>query len=424
VIAFVANRHAEISRLESAELALLLTAIFLPFVQRASQAARTMPLAFGVVTVDAVGALGGFIAVSAVSAWVDGLVPGTETVAIVAVVSFLCVALWDTYVLRLATPRRRVLLVGSAETIAMVVDDLAAGSSPPGFKVVAIATDHQPPKLRRGPWAIGGLSEIEELVTKTRPELIIVATIDNRAGVFARLLEIANAGFSVMGLPEFYEVAFARLPVRQLTPAWFMSTLHFYSRPYNRLVKRGFDIGMALVAMLVAVPVFPVIVILVKRTPGPLFFRQQRLGQYGQPFTIVKFRSMVVAAESDGARWAQARDPRIIRGGGIMRRARLDELPQLWNVLKGEMSFVGPRPERPEFVHELEREVPYWTARNLLKPGITGWAQIRAGYTADGDGAEVKLAYDLWYLRHRSLVLDAVICLKTLTTLVTGAGAR
>jgi lipopolysaccharide/colanic/teichoic acid biosynthesis glycosyltransferase len=107
-----------------------------------------------------------------------------------------------------------------------------------------------------------------------------------------------------------------------------------------------------------------------------------------------------------------------------MRRTRMDEIPQLWNVLKGEMSFVGPRPERPEFVRRLEGEVPYWSARNLLKPGITGWAQIQAGYTADERGAETKLAYDLWYLRHRSLVLDAVICLKTVTTLATGSGAR
>jgi lipopolysaccharide/colanic/teichoic acid biosynthesis glycosyltransferase len=182
---------------------------------------------------------------------------------------------------------------------------------------------------------------------------------------------------------------------------------------------------MALIAMVVALPFLPLIVLLVKRTPGPLLYRQERLGQFGRPFTMIKFRSMIPEAETgQGALWAQKRDPRVIPGGSLMRRTRLDEIPQLWNVIRGDMSFVGPRPERPEFVSLLELEVPYWSARNLLKPGITGWAQIQAGYAADGEGAELKLAHDLWYLRHRSLVLDAVICLKTITTLVTGSGAR
>lgn len=144
----------------------------------------------------------------------------------------------------------------------------------------------------------------------------------------------------------------------------------------------------------------------------------------GVPFTIFKFRTMRQDAEAAGAVWASESDPRITRSGKLMRKTRLDELPQLWNVLRGEMSIVGPRPERPEFMAELQEAVPFWSRRHLVKPGITGWAQVCRGYTADADGTAEKLAYDLWYLRHRSLVLDLAICVKTFTTLVTGSGAR
>jgi lipopolysaccharide/colanic/teichoic acid biosynthesis glycosyltransferase len=228
-----------------------------------------------------------------------------------------------------------------------------------------------------------------------------------------------------MGLPETYEFAFGRLPVRELTPAWFMSVLHAYNRPYGRATKRAFDIVVAMAGLVVTLPLLPLIALLVKRTPGPLLYRQRRLGEHGQVFTMLKYRSMRSDAEgSSGAQWAQQNDSRVIPGGRLMRLLRLDELPQLWNVLRGEMSIVGPRPERPEFLEKLEAEVPFWTRRHLLKPGITGWAQIRSGYAADALGTVEKLSYDFWYLRHRSLVLDALICLKTLPGMATFRGAR
>jgi lipopolysaccharide/colanic/teichoic acid biosynthesis glycosyltransferase len=164
--------------------------------------------------------------------------------------------------------------------------------------------------------------------------------------------------------------------------------------------------------------------VLVWRSRGPVIFRQVRLGEGGKPFTIYKFRTMTTNAESDGAVWALEGDPRVTDVGRFMRKTRLDELPQLWNVLRGDMSFVGPRPERPEFVAELESEVPYWSRRHLVRPGITGWAQVRRGYTADAAGTGDKLSYDLWYLRHRSLVVDIAICVKTVSTLLSGSGAR
>ncbi len=158
---------------------------------------------------------------------------------------------------------------------------------------------------------------------------------------------------------------------------------------------------------------------------GPVLFRQMRLGEGGRTFEMLKFRTMVVDAERQGrARWAVDNDPRVTRVGRVLRKARLDELPQLWNVLRGEMSIVGPRPERPEFMEELAEGVPFWTRRHLLKPGITGWAQVRHHYTSDVTGTAEKLGYDLYYLKHRSLFLDLAIVLKTARTVVSGSGAR
>jgi lipopolysaccharide/colanic/teichoic acid biosynthesis glycosyltransferase len=164
-------------------------------------------------------------------------------------------------------------------------------------------------------------------------------------------------------------------------------------------------------------------VLLVRTTPGPVIFRQTRLGEGGRHFTIFKLRTMRVDAEEDGSpRFAQEHDSRVTWIGRFLRRTHLDELPQLWNVLRGEMSVVGPRPERPEFVDLLERSVPFWTRRLLVKPGITGWAQLRCGYAFDSSSAAEKLSYDLWYLRNRNLVVDLAICAKTVSSLLFGSG--
>jgi lipopolysaccharide/colanic/teichoic acid biosynthesis glycosyltransferase len=159
------------------------------------------------------------------------------------------------------------------------------------------------------------------------------------------------------------------------------------------------------------------VALFVAQSGRPIFYRQVRLGEHGRHFTILKFRTMRPDAESAGPVWAADRDPRTTRIGGVLRRTRLDELPQLLNVLRGDMAIVGPRPERPEFVALLEAAVPFWSRRHLLKPGVTGWAQIRADYASDALGTEEKLAYDLWYLRHRSLVVDSLICVRTLASL-------
>jgi exopolysaccharide biosynthesis polyprenyl glycosylphosphotransferase len=254
------------------------------------------------------------------------------------------------------------------------------------------------------------------------PDLVVVAVDRGRPEVFSGLGNVASLGFRVVGLPEFYEHAFGRVPVRRMTDAWFMSILHLYQRSYSRRSKRAFDIAGALFGLLLTAPLFPLIALLVRQTDGPIFYRQTRLGEQGRLFTILKFRTMRIDAELNGAVWAQESDPRMTSVGRLLRATRLDELPQLINVLRGEMSIVGPRPERPEFVDLLEESVPFWSRRHLLRPGITGWAQLRSGYAADSLATEEKLSYDLWYLRHQSLIVDALICARTLPSLLLAAG--
>ncbi len=270
----------------------------------------------------------------------------------------------------------------------------------------------------------GGLKGLAATIRRLSPDLVVIAVQRGRPEVFGELLGAADAGFQVVGLPELYEFAFGRLPVDELTAAWFMSVLHAYNRPANRLAKRTFDLFVAVAGMIVLLPLLPVIVVLVKRTSGPLLYRQERVGENGRTFTMLKFRSMHRDAEKGQAQWATQNDPRVIPGGRWLRLLRLDELPQFWNVVRGDMSIVGPRPERPEFLNHLESDVPLWTQRLLLRPGITGWAQIRAAYAADTLGTVEKLSYDLWYLRHRSLALDAIICLKTFPRMALLRGAR
>ena len=425
-IGYIALRLEGAGSADAAVASLVFVAGFLPALQWAAQA-RVEDIAYGVVGVDALGVVAGTVLTSALltlATWLGfDLEVAPVALGAAAAGTFVFVVCWDLYARRSRAPTRALLIVDRllAENVFAVLQ--ADGQE--RFRVVGVVGDQLPTSLRLGPWPTGPLSAFEELAAETGAEVVVVAVSDDaRPDVYARVLGAAALGFTVLGLPELYEVALGRLPVRQLTPAWFMGALHHCNRPYGRFAKRLFDVSAAVAGLTVAIPLIPFVILVIKRTPGPILFRQRRVGEAGQPFTMLKFRSMVDGAESDGARFAGVGDARVIPGGGFIRRTRLDEIPQLWNVLRGEMSFVGPRPERLEFVERLAAEVPYWTARNLLKPGITGWAQIKSGYAADDEAAEVKLSYDLWYLRHRSLALDLMIVLRTVGTIATGAGAR
>jgi len=342
----------------------------------------------------------------------------------ITVAVFIGSALWESTVASSLAARRRILLVGTEGGGTDLLEDVSLAAPRLPFEVIGVVDDNRTTEQIAGVPLHGTVEDLAEIVVEHRPQIVVLANDRCRAAAFERLVAVGHLGFAVVGLPEFYEYAFGRLPVRNLTPQWFMSILHLYRRPYSELTKRTFDLVVTLAVLAVVWPLLPVLALLVWRSRGPVIFKQVRLGEGGKPFTIYKFRTMTWDAELEGAVWASEGDPRVTDIGRLMRKTRLDELPQLWNVLKGDMSFVGPRPERPEFVAELEAEVPFWSRRHLVKPGITGWAQVRRGYTADAAGTGDKLSYDLWYLRHRSLVVDIAICVKTLSTLLSGSGAR
>jgi exopolysaccharide biosynthesis polyprenyl glycosylphosphotransferase len=421
--AYVALRlsaGAEGAALEASVAAVIWSAIG----HRAAQASRAMRFAVGVFAVSAITSLGGIAALSVIGFWISGLSVDHRTLFLVALTTFVGAGVWDFAVHRAASAPRRVLLVGGGASTARLLTDLALERDS-GLDVVGIVDDEVDESIDISVPYCGPLKTLPAVVRRLAPDLVVVAVPTGRPEVFEQLLGVADAGFQMVGLPEIYEFAFGRLPVEDLTSAWFMSVLHAYNRPANRLAKRVFDIVVAIVGLAVTALILPAIVILVKNSRGPLLYKQQRLGENGRPFEILKFRSMRTDAETAGhAQWASTNDPRVIWGGLLLRRLRIDELPQLWNVLRGEMSIVGPRPERPEFIEHLQAGVPFWTHRHLLRPGITGWAQIRAGYAADALGTVEKLSYDLWYLRHRSLVLDVMICLKTFPRMAMLRGSR
>jgi exopolysaccharide biosynthesis polyprenyl glycosylphosphotransferase len=370
----------------------------------------------------AIASLAGAGAVSALALWAPFLAIRPLTVVQVAAAVFVLQLGWERLVRASAAERRRVLIVGATDGGEELVEELWLDDDR-RYELVGVVDDDAGETVAGVP-VLGRLDDLTAAVEAARPDLVVLAVSRNRLEAFTSLLDAAGSRFDVLGLAEFHEQAFGRVPVRHLNAAWFISVLHFYRRPYGQAAKRAFDLVVGSAGLLLTAPLFPAIALLVRRTPGPAIFRQERLGEGGKVFTIYKFRTMRADAEEGQPIWAEERDPRATGTGRFLRRTRLDELPQLWNVLRGDMSIVGPRPERPEFVDELQETVPFWTRRHMVKPGITGWAQVRRGYTSDAEGTAEKLSYDLWYLRHRSLVIDLAICARTVTTLVSGAGSR
>lgn len=362
------------------------------------------------------------VASAAASAWVPHAHLPLLGIGVLSVAVFAVAAAWETLVLRRIAPAVRLLLVGKAADATTLLHDLRRGRGG-GYEVIGVVEAADDPSDYYDPQAplLGRASELHSVITQYQPDLVVLTGDSKSPDTFSRLLDAAQAGFRVVHLSEFYEYAFGRVPVEDLSYEWFLSVLHLYQRRYSRGIKRALDLAGASILLLLTLPLFPLLALFVYQTEGPIFLRQARLGEHGKVFTILKFRTMYADAERPGhAVWASAQDPRLTRSGGIMRRLRLDELPQIWNVLRGEMSLVGPRPERPEFLAELSGRVPYWTRRHLIKPGLTGWAQVRQGYAASSEETATKLSYDFWYLRHRSLTVDLAILLRTMIVVLHG----
>lgn len=373
---------------------------------------RISALVQGVGTVSAISLGMGLTGLALLGFWLPRIEVGSSSRLILAAGVVLAAASLEMSATSFES-RRRVLVVGTADEGTELRRNLALH---PGrrFDCVGIVEDGYVNPHADGLHR-GTLRELGQVVTLARPDLIVLSEGPARAEAVRQLMDTHPADFRLIGLHQFYEHAFGRVPVEHLSPVWFMSVLHLYQRTYSRLTKRIFDLALASVALAIVAPGLLILAVLVRlSSPGPVIFRQIRLGEGGTTFVMLKFRTMVNSAEGDGgAMWATERDPRGTRVGGFMRSTRLDELPQLWNVVRGEMSLVGPRPERPEFLTLLRREVPFWTSRHLVKPGITGWAQISVGAVSGAGGATEKLSYDLYYLKHRSVATDLAILAKT-----------
>jgi sugar transferase (PEP-CTERM system associated) len=326
-----------------------------------------------------------------------------------------------------AIPRDRVLVYGVGERASMVkealdrADDLVeiVGFFPsPAERVVRIPEDKV---LRRS----GSLIETARRLTVDE---IVVAITERRGGAMPlrELLDCKLRGIRVYDLASYYEQILGQIRLDALYAGWLVFSEGFVQEGTRTVVKRLFDVTAALLLLILAAPVMLLTAFLIFLDSGfPILYRQERVGLHGRLFNVYKFRSMGNDAEKDGApRWATANDNRVTFIGRIIRKARIDELPQLFNVLMGDMSLVGPRPERPYFVDQLTKQIPFYAVRHSIKPGVTGWAQVRYHYGASVEDSAQKLQYDLYYVKNHTVMLDLVILFETIGVVLTAKGAR
>ena len=357
---------------------------------------------------------------------------GRGVFGISMVVGFVSVTAFRAAFLRLVEVeafKRRILVLGGGERAAQIHDRMRRRSDRRGFSVVGFLP--RPNEITRLP--------AELLVTPDAPLHVwaeeheideIVVGVDDRRGslMMDELLECRQLGIAVTDLTTFFERESGRVQLSLAHPSWLIYSGGFNATPLRRMTKRGFDLATALLVLLLTWPLMLLVALAITLESGldqPVLYRQERVGVRGKTFWLSKFRSMRTDAEQDGvARWAAKDDDRVTRVGRFIRKVRLDELPQLWNVLKGEMSFIGPRPERPQFVADLAQKIHYYNLRHCLKPGLAGWAQLRYPYGASEKDAAEKLKYDLYYVKNHNLMFDLLILIQTVEVVLFGKGAR
>lgn len=271
------------------------------------------------------------------------------------------------------------------------------------------------------------VQKLDELSRRPKPVHRIIIAMENQRGELPveELIPFRFRGVVIEEFGSLLERLTGKIQLEGLRPNVFLYSEGFRSRPYHLAIRRIASILAAATGLLCCLPVIPILMLLVKlSSKGPIFFKQTRVGVNGKPFNVIKFRSMFTDAEAAGAKWATKDDPRVTKIGGIMRKTRLDEIPQLWNILRGDMDFVGPRPERPEFIPMLSENLPFYYLRHLIRPGLTGWAQVRYGYGATLAENREKLEYDLYYLKHMSLGLDLYVMFETIKIIIRRRGAQ
>jgi len=328
-------------------------------------------------------------------------------------------------ILGAAAFRRRVLVLGAGARAARI--GRLAERPESGFVVVGYVAINPGQQAVAGAVPRAEIADLSQHVRDLGASEVVLALEERRNSLPLKdLLRIKTAGVHVNDFSSFMERETGCVDLDTLNPSWLIFSDGFSSgRMVSSLAKRSFDIVASGLLLLLTFPVIALFAVLVKLdSRGPAFFRQCRVGLYGEPFELIKLRSMRTDAERDGAKWAQKDDPRVTRLGRLIRKLRIDELPQTWSVLTGRMSFVGPRPEVPTFVDDLEDKLPFYAERHMVKPGITGWAQINYPYGASIEDARAKLEYDLYYAKNYTPFLDLLIMLQTLRVILWPEGAR
>lgn len=349
-----------------------------------------------------------------------------RVMAIQAPLAAVLVSFWRRVyllVLRRLLPAHRVLVVGAGGAVTSLIEDLAARAG--ADYEIAGMVDDDPSHGVGGVKVLGGTGELRGIVTRERIDTIVFspgyAVVANGHTV-RDVLDLKARGIKVYELATFYKKVSGKVPVKYIQDQWLLFSQDFagIARADASNLKRLMDILLALVSIVLLSPVILVLALLVKVTSrGPILYKQERVGLDKRTYYLLKFRTMRIDAEKEGQPvWAKENDQRVTPLGLVMRRMRLDEIPQFFNILRGEMSIIGPRPERPFFVEQLEKTIPYYDLRFSAKPGLTGWAQVNYGYGATVEDAHTKLQYDLYYIQEMSPLLDLVILLKTFQTIL------
>ncbi len=392
---------------------------------------RDRPLLFGEYTVRQAAALGIGLPVAYIS--LDNLPGGAVfqqafvPAALIAVAGLLAVRQVMASVVGRTLLPYRVLVLGTGPE-ALAVETSLAGARRNGFELAGFyPLEKVTARSVTASRIVSNHLTLEETVQHLGIDEIIVAAREQRGGVLPlrALLDCRLRGILISDLPRFYERMHGRLLIDSLKASWLIYGDGFRQTWFRAFVKRGFDIIVVMALLPIALPIMSVMAFLIALEGRPIIYRQERVGLRGRIFTLLKFRSMAKDAEKDGQpSWATVNDSRVTRVGRFMRRTRIDELPQLINVLKGEMSFIGPRPERPPFVATLTQKIPFYAVRHSVKPGLTGWAQVRYTYGGNVEESIKKLEYDLYYVKNHSLLLDLLILIKTVRVVLLGEGAR
>lgn len=326
---------------------------------------------------------------------------------------------------------RRVLVLGSGSRPANIATLLSTNDSSNRFSLAGFVSEDSNEHDEK-------ISSQSLIVSENRPLLalarqnnvneIVVGVRQRRGGTLKmdELLECRLEGINVIDLPTFFERETGKVLLDSLNPSWVIFSEGFNRGTLTNAVKSAIDVSVSIILFVLVAPIMALTAAAIKlESKGPVLYRQQRVGECGQTFNVLKFRSMTVDAEKEGCpQWAQENDNRITHVGKIIRKLRIDELPQIFNVLNGDMSFIGPRPERPFFVNQLAEKIPYYSARHSVKPGITGWAQVRYPYGSSVEDAKEKLQYDLYYAKNHSWFLDLIILFETVQVILFGRGAR